>query len=214
MKIKTHCSNHRWAGLYTGLLLLATTPMLHAGDPATEFSIEAGFALGRLDMPGGDADLTGAAAGLQWELGKLLIADCSLRADYVHLESQDNLAFQRDELDVDARFGVSVLGFLKPYVGAGLSVARNESLGYTPKDDWTVGYGLGAGVGITLIPGLLHTTPAVRYAEFKNLRTMTYTLDTALHFTVVGVGLRVSYEDNLSRDANVTTGILYVAFRF
>lgn len=215
MKMKPHRSNHRrLAGLCAGLALTTITPLLHAGDPAAEFSLEAGLAVGKYESPGGDADLLGYAAGAQWELGKLLITDFGLRADYLHLESQDNVAFQRDEFDLDARFGISLVGFLNPYVGAGVSLARNKSPGYTPEDDWAAGYGLGAGVGITILPGLLHMTPAIRYAEFEDLRTMTYTLDTALHFTVVGVGLRLNYEDNLSRDGDVMSGILYAAFRF
>lgn len=207
-------TSSRLAGLCAGLVLTAVHPVLHAADPAADVSIEAGVAVGRLDVPGDDADLLGAAAGLQWEVGKLLITDFSLRADLLHLESQDNTDFRRDELDVDARFSVSVLGFMKPYIGAGVSVVRNDSGTYTPEDDWTPGYGLGAGVGFTIIPKLLHTTPAVRYAQFEDLRTMTYSLDTALHFTVVGVGLRVGYEDNLSRDGNLATAVLYANLRF
>lgn len=203
-----------FAVLGAGLMLLAASSRLGAEDPAAAFSIEAGPALGRFDAPGGDADLVGFGAGAKWEVGKLLLADFSLRADYLHLESQDNQPFKRDELDVDACFGLALIGFLNPYVGAGLSVARNESPAYTPEDDWTPGYGLSAGVGITILPGLLHTTPAVRYAEFEDLRTMTYSLDTALHFTVIGVGVRLDYEDNLSRDAQIASGVLYATVRF
>jgi opacity protein-like surface antigen len=195
-------------------LLLVTGSVARADDPAAEFSIEAGPAFGQARLSGGDADLLGAAAGLKWEVGELLFSNFSLRADYLYLNSQDAQPFRRDQLDVDARFGVSLTGFLNPYLGVGLSMARTESLSYTPETDWTPGYGLSAGIGITIIPGLLHTTPAVRYAEFESLRTMTYTLDTAFHFTVIGVGLRLNYEDNLSRDAQLTTGILYAALRF
>lgn len=202
------------AVLGAGLILVTASSRLAAEDPATAFAVEVGPALGQLNTPGGDADLAGYGAGFKWELGELLMTHLSLRADYVHLDSQDNLPFKRDELDVDARFGISLVGFLNPYVGAGLSVARNESLAYTPEDDWTPGYGLGAGVGITILPGLLHTTPAVRYAEFENLRTMTYSLDTALHFTLIGVGVRLNYEDNLSRDAQIASGLLYAMVRF
>lgn len=200
--------------LGAGLLLLATASPLWAEDPATTFSIEAGPALGRASVPGADIDLAGVGAGLKWEVGELLMTHLSLRADYLHLDSQDSQPFQRDELDVDARFGISLIGFLNPYVGAGLSVARNESFAYTPEDDWTPGYGLSAGVGITILPGLLHMTPAVRYAEFEDLRTMTYSLDTALHLSLLGVGVRLDYEDNLSRDAQIASGVLYVSVRF
>jgi opacity protein-like surface antigen len=200
--------------LGAGLLLLVTGGVVRADDPAAEFSIEAGPAFGQARLPGGDADLLGFAAGMKWEVGKLLFSNFSLRADYVHLDSQDVQPFRRDELDVDARFGVSLTGFLNPYIGAGLSVARNDALSYTPETDWTPGYGLGAGIGITIIPGLLHTTPAIRYAEFTDLRTMTYTLDTAFHFTLIGVGLRLNYEDNLTRDAQLATGIVYATVRF
>lgn len=196
-----------------GLWLVAVSSSL-ADDPATTFSIEAGPALGQVSLPGADIDLAGVGVGAKWELGEVLFSHLGLRADYLHLDSQDSIPFQRDELDVDARFSLSLLGFLNPYVGAGLSVARNEALTYTPEDDWTPGYGLGAGVGITILPGLLHTTPAVRYAEFEDLRTMTYSLDTALHFTLVGVGVRIEYEDNLSRDAEMFRGVLYAAVRF
>lgn len=199
--------------LAVGLSLAAVAPSA-ADDPATTFSIEAGPALGQVRVPGADIDLTGVAVGAKWEVGEFLFSHLSLRADYLHLDSQDSIPFQRDELDVDARFSLSLLGFLNPYVGAGLSVARNEAFSYTPEDDWTPGYGLGAGVGITILPGLLHTTPAVRYAEFEDLRTMTYSLDTALHFTLVGVGVRLEYEDNLSRDAEMFRGVLYAAVRF
>ena len=72
----------------------------------------------------------------------------------------------------------------------------------------------GAGVGITILPGLLHMTPALRYAEFEDLRTMTYTLDTALHFTMVGVGLRLNYEDNLSAMGTSCPESSMRAFRF
>lgn len=200
--------------LFGAGLLFALVSPVRAEDPATKFSIEAGPALGRANVPGGDIDLAGLAVGGKWEVGELLFSKFSLRADYLHLDSQDTLPFQRDELDVDARFGVSLTGFLNPYVGAGLSVARNEAFAYTPEDDWTPGFGLGAGIGITILPGLLHTTPSVRYADFEDLRTMTYTLDTALHFTLLGVGLRLDYEDNLSRDGDMFRGVLYAAVRF
>lgn len=199
--------------LITGLCC-ALGASARADDPATDFAVEAGPALGKADMPGGDADLLGFAAGAKWEVGEVLIAHLTLRADYVHLESQDNVPFQRDELDVDARFGFSLAGFLNPYVGAGLSVAQNEAPAYTPEDDWKPGYGLGAGVGITIVPKLLHTTPSVRYAEFEHLRTMTYTLDTEVHFSLLGVGLRLNYEDNLSRDGDIVSGVLYASLRF
>lgn len=193
---------------------LTATARLHAEDPATDFAVEAGPALGQANMPGGDADLLGFAAGVKWEVGEVLISHLTLTADYVHLESQDNVQFQRDKLDVDGRFGFSLAGFLNPYVSAGLSVAQNEAPAYTPEDDWRPGYGLGAGVGITIIPKLLHTTPSVRYAEFEDLRTMTYTLDTEVHFSVFGVGLRLDYEDNFSRDGDIITGVLYASLRF
>jgi opacity protein-like surface antigen len=195
-------------------LLCATVSQVMAEDPATSFSIEAGPALGQASVPGGDIDLAGLAVGAKWEVCELLFSKFSLRADYLHLDSQDTAPFQRDELDVDARFGMSFVGFLNPYIGAGISVARNDAFAYTPEDDWTPGFGLGAGIGITILPGLLHTTPSVRYADFKDLRTMTYTLDTALHFTIIGVGLRLDYEDNLSRDADMFRGVLYAAVRF
>lgn len=200
--------------LLAGGLLLGAVSQCVADDPATTFSIEAGPALGQVSLPGADIDLAGFGVGAKWEVGEFLFSHLSLRADYLHLDSQDSIPFQRDELDVDARFSLSLLGFLNPYVGAGLSVARNEAFTYTPEDDWTPGYGLGAGLGITILPGLLHTTPAVRYAEFEDLRTMTYSLDTALHFTLVGVGVRLEYEDNLSRDAEMFRGVLYAAVRF
>ena len=196
------------------VILLAAGSRLAAEDPATTFSVEAGPALGRVSVPGGEIDLAGVGAGMKWEVGEFLFSHLSLRADYLHLDSQDSLPFQRDEMDVDARFSMSFVGFLNPYIGAGLSVARNESFAYTPEDDWTPGYGLSAGVGITILPGLLHTTPAVRYAQFEDLQTMTYTLDTALHFTLIGVGLRLDYEDNLSRDGEMFRGLLYAAVRF
>jgi opacity protein-like surface antigen len=195
-------------------LLLATGSVAWADDPSTEFAVEAGPAFGQARLPGGDADLLGVAAGMKWEVGKLLFSNFSLRADYLHLDSQDTQPFRRDELDVDARFGASLTGFLNPYIGAGLSVARNDALSYTPEENWTPGYGLSAGLGITIIPGLLHTTPSVRYAEFTDLRTVTYTLDTAFHFTLIGVGIRLNYEDNLSRDAQLATGIVYATVRF
>jgi opacity protein-like surface antigen len=187
---------------------------LYAEDPATKFSVEAGPALGQANMPGGDADLLGFAAGVKWELGEVLISHLTLCADYIHLESEDAVPFQRDKLDVDARFGFTLGGFLNPYVSAGLSAAQNEAPAYTPEDDWKPGYGLGAGVGITILPKLLHTTPSVRYAEFEDLRTMTYTLDTEVHFSLLGVGLRLDYEDNLSRDGDIITGVLYASLRF
>jgi len=199
--------------LITGLCCMLGNS-LRADDPATQFAVEAGPVVGKVDTSGGDADLLGFAAGLKWELGEVLISKLSLRADYVHLESQDSLPFQRDELSVDARFGFSLVGFLNPYVSAGLSVAQHEAPAYTPEDDWKPGYGLGAGVGITIVPKLLHITPSVRYAEFESLRTMTYTLDTEVHFTVFGVGLRVDYEDNLSRSGDIVSGVLYAALRF
>jgi opacity protein-like surface antigen len=212
MKIKFPTS--RWALLLGAGLWFAPVAPVRADDPATKFTVEAGPAIGRASVPGGDIDLLGLAVGGKWEVGELLFSHLSLRADYLHLDSQDTLPFQRDELDVDARFSLSFFGFLNPYVGAGASLARNESLAYTPEDGWTPGWGLGAGIGFTILPGLLHTTPSVRYAEFEDLRTMTYTLDTALHFTIVGVGLRLDYEDNLSRDGDMFRGVLYAAVRF
>ena len=57
MRMKPHRSNHhRLASLCAGPALTVTT-FLHAGDPATDFSIEAGLAAGKYESPGGDADL-------------------------------------------------------------------------------------------------------------------------------------------------------------
>ena len=44
--------------------------------------------------------------------------------------------------------------------------------------------------------------------------TITYSLDTALHFTLIGVGLRLDYEDNQTRDAQLGTATVYAGFRF
>jgi hypothetical protein len=77
-----------------------------------------------------------------------------------------------------------------------------------------VGGAAGAGVGITLIPALLHMTPSIRYVSYDSLETVTYALDTALHFTVVGVGLRLSYEDDRTHEAHLSTATLYAALRF
>src|SRR5689334_19828091 len=141
--------------LVVGLGAGLAASSLYADDPATKFSIEAGPAWGQVTAGDNDGEVLGFAAGAKWEVGKLLISKLSLRGDYLHLESQDDLPFKRDELDVDARLTFSLLGFLSPYASAGLSVVRNDSAAYTPNDDWTPGYGLGAGVGITLLPGLL-----------------------------------------------------------
>lgn len=144
----------------------------------------------------------------------LLASASSLRADYRHLASTDGKGFHRDDADADLRFDVSVVGILTPFVSAGLSCDRSNTLAYNPEDGWDAGYTLGAGVGITVVPGFIHTTPSVRFVSSDRLDTVTYTLDTAAHFTLVGVGLRLSYEDNLSRSGSLTSAVLYATLRF
>jgi opacity protein-like surface antigen len=189
-------------------------PTLRADDPASDFTLEAGPTLGQLDASGTEADLQGFHAGLKWALTELGPFGLSLKADYLYLDSQDTFVFTRNQFDLDARLGMSLVGFLNPYVGAGASTVNIESPGYTAEDGWTPGFALGAGVGITILPGLLHTTPALRYVQYDRLETMTYSLDTALHFTVVGVGLLLQYEDNLDSDAQIAMGTIYAALRF
>jgi opacity protein-like surface antigen len=213
--MKPNCfSSRRLPLLCAGLALTVTTAPLRAGDPATQFAVEGGFVTGTAELPGADADLRGFAAGFQWEVGELLFSDFSLRGDFVHLESENNVAFKRNKLDLDARATVTFIGFLNPYVGLGTSFAHSEAPGYIPEDKWTPGYALSGGVGITILPALLHTTPSLRYAHFEDLETLTYSLDTAFHFALFGVGVRLDYEDNLSRDGNIFTGVLYGTFRF
>jgi opacity protein-like surface antigen len=199
-------------------LALATVmmlpPALRADDPGADFTLEAGPTLGQLDASGTEADLQGFHAGVKWELADLLMTGLSLKADYLHLESQDNFVFTRDQFDLDARLGMSLVGFLNPYLSAGASTVNIESPGYTAEDGWTPGYALGAGVGITILPALLHTTPAVRYVQYDQLETITYSLDTSLHFTVLGVGLLLQYEDNLDADAQIAMGTIYASLRF
>jgi opacity protein-like surface antigen len=198
--------------LLAGLVASVTPAFLRADDPGTKMSIEAGVAYGKLEATGFDVDLKGAAAGFNFEIGKFLMTDLGLRADVSHLESNDDKTpFKRDLSSVDVRFGLSVVGILKPYVTAGGSYQRTEA---AIKGDWELGGALGAGLGVTLLPGLLHTTPSIRYVSYDNLETVTYALDTALHFTVVGVGLRLSYEDDRTNEAHLSTATLYAALRF
>lgn len=203
---------HLRTGLLAGLIVVAASPFLRADDPGAKMSIEAGAAYGKLKATNLDLDLTGATAGLNLELGKFLVTDLGVRADFSHLESKDDrLPYERDLFGADVRFGLSVVGILKPYITAGASYQRNEA---ALTDDWKLGGALGAGLGITLVPGLLHTTPSIRYVGYDEFKTITYALDTALHFTVVGVGLRLSYEDDRTHEAHLSTATLYGALRF
>ena len=204
----------RLAALVSSALVFAAASSLRADDPAASRSLELGAAYGWLQQPGGNAELAGYAGSLKFNLGKLLISGLSLRTDYRHLASPDGKGFRRDDIDADLRLDVSVVGILTPYVSAGGSLDRSNTLAYNPENGWDAGYALGAGVGITVVPGFLHTTPSVRFVSSDRLNTMTYTLDTALHFTLVGVGLRVSYEDNLSRNGSLTSAVIYAALRF
>ncbi|MFA6286827.1 MAG: hypothetical protein WC661_05520 [Opitutaceae bacterium] len=204
----------RFAALVSSALALASASSLRADDPASDHSLEAGAAYAWLQQPGGNAELAGYAAGLKYNLGKLLVTGLGLRADYRHLASPDGKGFRRDDIDADLRLDVSVVGILAPYVSAGLSFDHANTLAYNPEDGWDAGYALGAGVGITLVPGFIHTTPSVRFVSSDRLDTATCTLDTAAHFTLVGVGLRVSYEDNLSRSGSLTSAVLYATLRF
>lgn len=198
--------------LFAGLAAVWASPCLRADDTGTRMSIEAGLAYGKLEATGFDADLKGVAAGFSFELGKFLMTDLGVRADLSQLESNDDKSpFKRDLYSADIRFGLSVVGILKPYVTAGGSYQRSET---TIKGDWELGGALGAGLGVTVIPGLLHTTPSIRYVSYDNLETVTYALDTALHFTVVGVGLRLSYEDDRTHEGHLSTATLYAALRF
>jgi opacity protein-like surface antigen len=201
--------------LLAGLVAALTSPCLRADDPGARMSIEAGASYGQLDITGGTSELVGAAAALNFELGKFLMTDLGVRADYSYLESKDaGLSFKRELFDGDVRFGVSVVGIFKPYVSLGVSYHRYDAPGTFVENDWKVGGAAGAGVGITLIPKLLHITPSIRYVSYDSLETVTYALDTALHFSVLGVGLRLSYEDDRTHEAHLSTATLYAALRF
>ncbi len=205
---------HPVPSLLASLVLIASAPLVRADDPASNTSFKVGASYGRISAPGLSTDVAGFGAGFNWELGEFLNTDLGWSVDYHHLESTGNKVFKRDDLDTDLRFGFGLMGIFKPYVAAGLSFDHNDAPAYTAQKDWTAGYALGGGVGITVVPGLLHTTPSVRYVNSNNLDTITYSLDTALHFSLVGVGLRLDYEDNQTRDGHLASAMVYAGLRF
>jgi hypothetical protein len=183
-------------------------------DEGGPLRLSAGPALGRLDSRAGDADLAGFTGSLQLPVGSLLGFDLSLRGSYTYLVSTDSTDLERQDADLDLVFSTSVLGFLNPFATVGVSYDRFDALAYSGDADWDPGLAAGIGVKLTLLPGLLHLTPAVRYVDADSTDSVTALLDAQLTFTALSVGAVVAYEDNRSRDGELVTAALYAALSF
>lgn len=196
------------------LLVLAFTPLLAhaANEDRTYFS--AGPAMAWLDSSAGDAELGGFTGTTQLHIGHLLIFDVSVAGSYSYLSSTDSTDLERQNGDADIVLATSLLGIFSPYVTAGVSYDRFDSLAYSKDNDWDSGFAAGLGVEIMIFPKLLSVTPSVRYVDADQTDTVTYALNAEFHFSVLAVGAGVSYEDNLSREGNLTTASLYAALRF
>jgi hypothetical protein len=202
------------AALATVAALLSLAPLARAADTNQRTSFEAGPAGAWYDFSGGDADLAGIGGSARLHLGQLLVFDTSLVGSYSYLTSTDSADYERHDTDLDLVLSASFLGFLVPYATVGVSYDYFDATAYSGTDDWDPGYALGAGVGVTLIPALLDLTPSVRFVDGPDLDTVTYSLDARLHFSILVVGARAAYEDNLSRDGEATSATGYVALRF
>ncbi|MGC4075041.1 MAG: hypothetical protein QM760_21580 [Nibricoccus sp.] len=202
------------ARLLACLLLpsLITVTLSAAENEKTVLS--AGAAAGSLETRIGDADLAGGTGTVQLHLGELMLFDASLRGSYTYLKSTDSTNIERQYADIDLIFSASALGICTPYGMVGARYDKFDALAYSGNADDQTGLGLGAGVEIAVLPGLLSITPYGRYVTAEKLETLTYGLDAQLHFTVLSAGLNVTYEDNLSREGNLTTVTAYVGLRF
>jgi len=192
--------------------LSATLSLSAADNEKTSFSVAPTAAW--LETSAGDIDLAGMGGTAQLHLGELLIFDASLRGSYAYLTATDSSDVERQDGDVDLVLSGSLLGFLVPYATAGVSYDKTDAIAYSGSSDWDAGLALGAGVEITIIPKLLSVTPAVRYVEAEHTDTATYSLDAQFHLSIIAVGVRAAYEDNLSRDGDCTTVAAYASFRF
>lgn len=193
--------------------LAAVAPVsLSAAANEKTFSIDPTAAW--LKTSSGDADMAGIGGTAQFHIGELFVFDASLRGSYAYLTSTDSTDIERQDSDVDLVLSGSLLGFLVPYVTAGVSYDKTDAVTYSGSSDWDAGLALGAGVEITVIPKLLSVTPAIRYVEAEHTDTVTYSLDAQFHLSLIALGARASYEDNLSRDGDYTTVAAYASFRF
>lgn len=200
--------------ILTGLLLpaLAATTLSAAENENTFFSI--GAAIGQLETPLGDADLGGGTAIAQFHVGELFLFDTSLRGSYTYLKSTDSTSVERHDADLDAVFSASALGLFTPYAMVGISYDKFDALNYSKNADYDTGFSLGAGVEIAVVPGLLSISPYGRYVMADQLDTLTYAVDVQLHFTALCAGVNVAYEENRSREGNLTSATAYVGLRF
>ena len=194
--------------------IISVSPLASAADTNQRTSIDVGPAGAWYDFAGGDADLAGVGGSARLHLGQLLVFDASLVGSYSYLTSTDSTDYERQDTDIDLVLSGSFLGFLVPYATVGVSYDYFDATAYSGGDDWDAGYALGAGVGITLIPALLDVTPSVRFVDGSDLDTATYAIDARLHFSILAVGVRAAYEDNLSREGEATSATGYVALRF
>ena len=192
--------------------LSATLSLSAAANEKTSFSVEPTAAW--LSTSAGDVDFAGIGGTAQIHLGEMFIFDASLRGSYAYLTSTDSSDAERQDSDVDLVLSGSLLGFLVPYATVGVSYDKTDVIAYSGSNDWDAGVALGAGVEITVIPKLLSVTPAIRYVEAEHTDTVTYSLDAQFHLSVIALGARASYEDNLSRDGDYTTVTAYASFRF
>lgn len=202
------------ATVASALSLLASAPLAHAASTNDRTSFNVGPAGAWYDFSGGGADMAGLGGSARLHLGELFLFDASLVGSYTYQTSSDSTDFERHDTDLDLVLSGSLLGFLVPYATVGVSYDYFDASAYSGSDDWDAGYALGAGVGITIIPAFLDVTPSVRFVDGADLDTVTYAIDAQLHFSVLAVGVRAAYEDNLSRDGEATSATGYVALRF
>ncbi len=208
------------APLSSGLLCLAAaaaTALCPASLQAKEADgawIEVGPAYAWLETGPARTELAGVHVGAQTDLATLAMFELSARAGYTYLESVEAGALHRHAGGADLLLSGSLLGILTPYAGLGVGVVQSNGLAYTGTEDAQAGGTVEAGLGITVVPALLQLTPSVRYFRADKLETATYSLDAQLHLSFLGVGVRGEYEDNLSRDGNLTTVMAYATLRF
>lgn len=198
----------------TGALLtaLAVLQLPAAENEKAVFSF--GAAASQLETPVGDADLAGGTGVVQLHLGELMLFDTALRGSYTYLKSTDSTHLERHDSDLDLVFSASALGLFTPYGLVGASYDKFDALAYSENSDAEFGVALGAGVEIAVLPGFFSLRPYARYVVSDKLDTLTYAIDAQLHFSVLSAGVNVAYEDNLSRDGNLTTATAYVGLRF
>jgi opacity protein-like surface antigen len=197
------------------LVLIAATASSASAAIIGAQSLEFGGGYGRLEDPHGNSDLYSYFGRYNQPLGKLLVFETDLRAEYG--ESRED-GGPRDvtwrDSDLDLVFSIKI-PILKPYAVVGASYDDfNSNPPLFHSSDWKWGYKLGLGVEFTFIP-LLKITPAARYTKAEDdTESLKYSLDVAVWFKRFAVGVTGTYIDIRNSETNVQQGVIYGALRF